>query len=89
LSPELSEFLREHHNIVETSGTPESLGLLAAGCIDYAVACLDWAKGLIATTELFGKIEPLLSRCVTEQGVYVCFNKARVSPSFSKSSRAR
>jgi polar amino acid transport system substrate-binding protein len=82
LSPELSEFLREHHNMVETSGTPESLRMLAAGRVDYAVACLDIAQGLIATTDLSGKIEPLLSRSITEQGVYVCFNKARVSPSF-------
>jgi len=28
-----------------------------------------------------GKIEPLLSRSVGEEGVYVCFTKARVSPS--------
>jgi len=81
LSPELSEFLREHHNMVETSGTPESLRMLAAGRVDFAVACLDVAKGLIATTELSGKVEPLLSRSVTKQGVYVCFSKARVSPS--------
>jgi polar amino acid transport system substrate-binding protein len=34
----------------------------------------------IAKMGLSGKIEPLLSRSVTEQGVYVCFTKARVSP---------
>ena len=55
--------------------------MLAAGRVDFAVACLDVAKGLIATTELSGKVEPLLFRSVTKQGVYVCFSKARVSPS--------
>ena len=35
----------------------------------------------IAAIRLSGKIEPLLSRSVMEDGLYVCFSKARVSPS--------
>jgi polar amino acid transport system substrate-binding protein len=82
LSPELSEFLREHHNMVETSGTTESLRMLAVGRVDYAVVALRSAKRVIMTGGLSGKFEPLLSRSVTEQGFYVCFTKVRVSPAF-------
>ncbi len=82
VSPELEKSLREHHNMVETSGTTESLRMLAAGRVDYALAGLVLAKRDIATMGLSGKIEPLLSRSVIEQGIYVCFSKARVSPAF-------
>ena len=81
LSPELWRFLREHHNMVETSGTTESLRMLAAGRVDYAVANLVLGMNNIASLGLSGKIEPLLSRSVIEDGIYVCFSKARVSPS--------
>ena len=37
LSPELWEFLREHHNMVETTTGYESLRMLASGRVDYAV----------------------------------------------------
>jgi len=81
VSPELWKFLREHHDMVETSGTTESLRMLAAGRVDYALAGLVLAKRDIAAMGLSGKIEPLLSRSVIEEGIYVCFTKARVSPS--------
>jgi polar amino acid transport system substrate-binding protein len=81
LPTELWKFLREHHNMIETNGAAESLRMLAAGRVDYAIVSLRLAKRLIATNGLSGKIEPLLSRSVTEEGVYVCFSKARVSPS--------
>jgi polar amino acid transport system substrate-binding protein len=81
-SPELWEFLREHHNMVETSSGTEELRMLAAGRVDYAVAHLDTALRQITTMGLSGKIEPLLSRSVIEGGLYVCFTKGRVSPSF-------
>jgi polar amino acid transport system substrate-binding protein len=80
LSPELWKFLRGHGNMVETSGVAESLRMLAAGRVDYAVASLRLAMRLIATNGLYGKVEPLLSRDVVEEGIYVCFTKARVSP---------
>jgi polar amino acid transport system substrate-binding protein len=79
-SPELSKFLREHHNMVATSGTIVSLRMLAAGRVDYALVSLAYGISEIAKMGLSGKIEPLLSRSVSEQGVYVCFSKVRVSP---------
>jgi polar amino acid transport system substrate-binding protein len=82
LSPELWAFLRDHHNAVETGGTTESLRMLAAGRVDYAVLNLSLGMENIARLGLSGKIQPLLSRSVVEVGVYVCFTKARVSPDF-------
>ena len=84
VSPELWKFLREHHNIGRNERPrrePPHAGSrprrlrgrepLTAGCVN------------IARMGLSGKIEPLLSRSVIEDGdVYVCFSKARVSPSF-------
>ena len=67
--------------MVETNGTTESLRMLAAGRVDYAVANLELGRNNIASLGLSGKIEPLLSRGVIEDGIYVCFSKARVSPS--------
>jgi len=81
VSPELWEFLREHHNMVVTSGGIVSLRLLAAGRVDYAVVNLSGGMQYIARKELSGKIEPLLSRSVFDDGYYLCFTKARVSPS--------
>jgi polar amino acid transport system substrate-binding protein len=80
LSPELWKFLRERHNMVETKGTTESLRMLAAGRVDYAVLNLSLGMENVASLGLSGKIQPLLSRSVVEEGVYVCFTKARVSP---------
>jgi polar amino acid transport system substrate-binding protein len=82
VSPELWKFLREHHNMVETSGGAESLRMLAAGRVDYAVVNLTTGMGDVAAMRLAGKIMPLLSRSVIEDGFYVCFSKARVPPSF-------
>ena len=45
VSPELWKFLHEHHNMVETDGTTESLRMLAAGRVDYAVANLTLGTG--------------------------------------------
>jgi polar amino acid transport system substrate-binding protein len=81
LPPELSKFLHEHQNAVETNGNVESLSMLAAGRVDYAVVGLRLGRRLIAAMGLSGTIEPLLSHSVIEQGVYVCFSKARVSTS--------
>ena len=80
VSPELWKFLREHHNLIETTSGTESLRMLAAGRVDYAVVNLVFGMGNIAATGLAGKIEPLLSRSVFEDKTYVCFTKARVSP---------
>jgi len=80
LTPELWKFLRDHHNMVETNGSTESLRMLAAGRVDYAVLNLDLGMDNIASLGFSGKIRPLLSRSVVEDGIYVCFSKARVSP---------
>lgn len=82
LSPELVKFLREHHNLVETSGDAEGLRMLAAGHVDYAVMALILGMHDISETGLSGKIEPILSRDVIEEDNSVCFTKARISPSF-------
>jgi polar amino acid transport system substrate-binding protein len=82
VSPELWQFLHEHHNMVETEGTTESLRMLAAGRVDYAVANLSLGTENIARLGLSGKIEPILSRDVREDGVYTCFSRLRVSPIF-------
>ena len=81
VSPELLKFLREHHNMVATNGTIVSLRMLAASRVDYAVVSLAYGMSEIKKMGLSGKIEPLLSRSVIEKDVYVCFTKARVSPS--------
>jgi polar amino acid transport system substrate-binding protein len=80
VSPDLWQFLHDHHNMVEASSTTESLRMLAGGRVDYAVLNLDLGMDDIASLGLSGKIEPLLSRSVIEEGIYVCFSKARVSP---------
>jgi polar amino acid transport system substrate-binding protein len=80
LPPELSEFLREHHNLVETNGDAEGLRMLAAGRVDYAAMNVHLGMGEIRLLGLSGKIEPLLSRSVMEQDITTCFAKGRVSP---------
>jgi polar amino acid transport system substrate-binding protein len=82
VSPELWDFLHEHHNMVETEGTTEGLRMLAAGRVDYAVANLPLGTENIARLGLSGKIEPILSRDVREDGVYTCFSRSSVSPTF-------
>ena len=81
VSPELWEFLREHQTMVETSGGGESLRMLAAGHVDYAVVNLTVGRRDAAAIGLSGKVEPILSRSVIEDGFSVCFSKASVSPS--------
>jgi polar amino acid transport system substrate-binding protein len=81
VSLELWKFLREHDNMVETSGTLESFRMLAAGRVDYAVASVLLGMRNVVAMGLSGKIEPLLSHSVFESGVSVCFSKARVSRS--------
>ena len=68
--------------MVETADGVESLRMLAAGRVDYAVVSLSSGMGEISEMGLSGKIEPLLSRNVMEENYYVCFTKARVSPAF-------
>lgn len=80
LSPELLKFLREHHNMVETESTTESLRMLAGKRVDYAVLNLVLGNENLVDLGLSGEVAPLLSRSVVEKGIYTCFSKARVSP---------
>jgi polar amino acid transport system substrate-binding protein len=80
VSPELRQFLREHHNMVETSGVAEGFRMLAAGRVDYAVSDLAFGRRDIARMGLSGTIEPLSSGSLSQAGIYVCFSKARVPP---------
>jgi len=80
VSPELWEFLREHHNMVQTSGSIESLRMLEAGRVDYAV--MNLTLGLRNKAVKSGVVAPLMSRSVIEGGIYTCFSKARVEPTF-------
>jgi polar amino acid transport system substrate-binding protein len=79
---ELSKFLREHHNEVQTRGIPYSLRMLAAGRVDYAIASLVSGRFQSTKMGLSERIEPILSPIVATEGSYVCFAKTRVSPSF-------
>ena len=63
----------------ETDGNTESLRMLEAGRVDYAVAGLLLGERVIQTDGLSGKIEPLLSRSVVEQDISVCFAKGIAS----------
>ena len=80
VSPELWSFLREHHNMVETNGGITSLSMLTAGRVDFVYTNLSTGMRNAAAMGLSGKVEPLLSGSVIEEGYYVCFSKARVSP---------
>jgi polar amino acid transport system substrate-binding protein len=80
VSLELWKFLREHHNMVETNSGITSLNMLAAGRVDYVYTSLSTGIRNVAAMGLTGKVEPLLSGSVIDEGYYVCFSKARVSP---------
>ena len=81
VSAELWKFLREHHNMVETSAGTASFRMLAAGRVDYLYTNLSTGIKNVVALGLSGKVEPLLSGSVIEEGYYVCFSKARVSSS--------
>ena len=88
--PELLEFLREHHNLVETKGGSANIRMLAAGRVDYAVTNLNIGMRIIAESGLSGKIEPLLSRSVIEATVLMSASAKRAfRPLLSMRSRKR
>ena len=83
VSPEFWNFVRQHRSsFSETSGGEANLRMLAAGRVDYAVLGLSQGMRLTRSMGLYGKVEPLLSRSLTEADVYVIFSKKRVSPAF-------
>jgi polar amino acid transport system substrate-binding protein len=80
--PDLWKFLREHDDTIESIGGPKAFRMLAAGHVDYVVSNLHDGMMYVARMGAPGKITPLLSRSVMDNGRYICFNRARVSPSF-------
>jgi polar amino acid transport system substrate-binding protein len=82
ISPEFWDFVRQHHNIVETASDEANLRMLEAGRVDYVVASFVNGMRLIRSLGLEGKIEPLLSRSLKEDNLYVIFSKERISPAF-------
>jgi polar amino acid transport system substrate-binding protein len=80
MSADLQKFLQEHHNhMVDTTAPSMAFSMLASGRVDYAIMNLPVGMQEIAAMGLSGKIEPILSRSVMEEGYRVCFSKARVS----------
>ena len=82
LPPDLQDFFRVHQNLTETDSDTESLRMLAAGHVDYAIMPTRFAPRAIGALGLSGKIEPLPSGDLGQGEDYVCFNKDRVSPAF-------
>lgn len=82
ISPEFWDFARQHHNVAETASDETDFRMLEAGRVDYVVASFVNGVRLIESLGLEGKIEPLLSRSLKEDNLYVIFSKARVSPDF-------
>lgn len=82
ISPEFWDFVRQHHNVAETASDETDFRMLEAGRVDYVVASFVNGVRLIGSLGLDGKIEPLLSRNLKEDNLYVIFSKDRVSPDF-------
>jgi polar amino acid transport system substrate-binding protein len=81
-SPEFWNFVRQHRNFTETGSGEANFRMLEAGRVDYVVLAFDQGMRLIASLGLYGKVQPLLSRSLKEDDMYVIFSKQRVSPAF-------
>jgi polar amino acid transport system substrate-binding protein len=82
ISPEFWDFVRRHRNFTETASDEANFRMLEAGRVDYVVASFANGMRLIGSLGLDGKVEPLSSRSLREDDMYVIFSKARVSPAF-------
>ena len=82
ISPEFWTFAREQLTIRETASDEVNMRMLEAGRVDYVVASFVNGMRLIRSLSLEGKIEPLLSRSLKEDDLYVIFSKERVTPAF-------
>jgi polar amino acid transport system substrate-binding protein len=80
ISPEFWDFVHQHRNFVETASDEGNFRMLEAGRVDYVVASFVNGVRLIGSLGLDGKVEPLLSRSLKEDDMYVIFSKARISP---------
>jgi polar amino acid transport system substrate-binding protein len=74
--------MRQRRDFSETGSGEASLRMLEIGRVDYAVLSFSQGMRLIGSMGLSGKIEPLLSRSLKEDDMYVIFSKERVSPAF-------
>jgi polar amino acid transport system substrate-binding protein len=82
VSPEFWDFVRQHRNFSETGSGEANFRMLETGRVDYAVLAYSQGMRLIDSMGLSGKVEPLLSRSLKEDDMYVIFSKERVSPAF-------
>ena len=82
ISPEFWDFVRQRLTVRETASDEVNLRMLEAGRVDYVVASFVNGMRLIRTLNLEGKIEPLPSRSLKEDDLYVIFSKERVAPAF-------
>jgi len=82
ISPEFWDFVRQHQNVTETASDETNFRMLEAGRVDFVVASSVNGARLIDALGLKGEVEPLLSRSLKEDNLYVIFSKERVSPEF-------
>ena len=82
VSPEFWDFVRQQRNFVETASDEADFRMLDAGRVDYVVASFANGMQMIRSLGIDGKAEPLLSRSLKEDDMYVIFSKERVSPDF-------
>jgi polar amino acid transport system substrate-binding protein len=80
ISPEFWNFVHEHHNFTETASDEANFRMLQAGRVDYVVASFVNGLRLISSLGLAGKIQPLSSRSLKEDDMYVIFSRQRVAP---------
>ena len=74
--------MHQHRNFTETASGEANFRMLEAGRVDYVVASFDQGIRLIGSLGLYGKVQPLSSRSLREDDMYVIFSKERVSPAF-------
>ena len=74
--------MHQHRNFAETASDEANFRMLEAGRVDYVVLSFVQGMRLIGSMGLYGKVEPLLSRSLKEDDMYVIFSKELVSPAF-------
>jgi polar amino acid transport system substrate-binding protein len=82
ISPEFWNFVHEHRNFTETASDEANFRMLQAGRVDYVVASFVNGMRLIGSLGVDGKVQPLLSRSLEEDDMYVIFSRQRVAPAF-------
>jgi polar amino acid transport system substrate-binding protein len=82
ISPEFWNFVHEHRNFTETASDEANFRMLQAGRVDYVVASFVNGMRLIGSLGLDGQVQPLSSRSLKEDDMYVIFSRQRASPTF-------